>query len=229
MTPAEGGWRVVIVDAVDEINRNGANALLKILEEPPKQALLLLVAHNAGRLLPTLRSRCRLLALPPLSPSAVIAALRRADPKLDNEEAAGLTQLAEGSIGRAMALHSQGGLALYRDMVRLLEGLPHLRISELHDFADRFARQNEGLKLLGVLLTGWLAQALRLAAGGSTHDVSPQDVSLQRRLMQQTGIERCLSLWEGLQTLFDRADAVNLDGRQVVLNAFLAVEKACRS
>src|ERR1700688_1149105 len=72
LTPAEGGWRVVIVDGADEMNRNAANALLKILEEPPQQALLLLVAHSPGRLLPTIRSRCRRFPLAPL-PAAIVA------------------------------------------------------------------------------------------------------------------------------------------------------------
>ncbi len=66
-TAGEGGWRVAIVDAVDELNDQGANALLKMLEEPPRRALLLLVSHSAARVLPTIRSRCRLLALHPPS------------------------------------------------------------------------------------------------------------------------------------------------------------------
>src|SRR4029077_16302490 len=67
LTPAEGGWRVVIVDGADEMNRNAANSLLKILEEPPRRTLLVLVAHSVGLLLPTIRSRCRHISLPPLS------------------------------------------------------------------------------------------------------------------------------------------------------------------
>src|SRR5437879_2215507 len=71
LTPAEGGWRVVVVDGADEMNRNAANAMLKILEEPPRLALLLLVAHSPGRLLPTIRSLCRRLPLAPLPPAIV--------------------------------------------------------------------------------------------------------------------------------------------------------------
>ena len=72
LTPAEGHWRVVIVDDADQMNRNAANALLKVLEEPPKRAVLLLLSDNPGRLLPTIRSRCRMLALKPLSAGAVV-------------------------------------------------------------------------------------------------------------------------------------------------------------
>ena len=70
-TPAEGGWRVVIVDGADEMNRSASNALLKVLEEPPRRALLLLVAHSPGRLLPTIRSRCRRFPVPPLPPPVI--------------------------------------------------------------------------------------------------------------------------------------------------------------
>ncbi len=65
LTPAEGGWRVVVIDCADDLNRNAANAVLKVLEEPPRRALLLMVSHNPGRLLPTIRSRCRMLVLKP--------------------------------------------------------------------------------------------------------------------------------------------------------------------
>jgi len=77
-TAGEGGWRIAIVDAVDELNRAGANALLKVLEEPPQRALLLLVSHSAARVPATLRSRCRVLTLRPLSPDDVAAALAAA-------------------------------------------------------------------------------------------------------------------------------------------------------
>ena len=81
LTPAEGGWRVVIVDGADEMNRNAANALLKILEEPPRRALLLLVAHSPGRLLPTIRSRCRRFPLAPLPPRNRPSAARALPPR----------------------------------------------------------------------------------------------------------------------------------------------------
>src|SRR5437763_12254789 len=95
LTPAEGGWRVVIVDGADEMNRNAANALLKILEEPPSRALLLLVAHSPGRLLPTIRSRCRRFPLMPLPEAIVAALLGHYRPDLDPDAAAAVTALAE--------------------------------------------------------------------------------------------------------------------------------------
>ncbi len=120
MTPAMGEWRVAIVDAADEMNRNAANAVLKILEEPPPKAVLLIVAHAPGRLLPTIRSRCRRLALQALADDTVIQLLADYAPDTKPDERSALAGLAEGSIGRALELSSAGSLCLYREMVDVL-------------------------------------------------------------------------------------------------------------
>ena len=99
LTPAEGGWRVVVVDGAEELNQASANALLKILEEPPPRAILLLVCSAPGRLLPTIRSRCRRLRLTPLSDAAMADLLARYLPQLDADERGRLITLAEGSPG----------------------------------------------------------------------------------------------------------------------------------
>ena len=94
---AMGGWRVVIVDCADEMNRNSANALLKILEEPPQRTLLLLVSHAPGGLLPTIRSRCRRLELAPLPDAIVSELIHHYEPGLDPAEVRQLTEIAGGS------------------------------------------------------------------------------------------------------------------------------------
>src|SRR6266446_4070113 len=113
LTAAEEGWRIVIVDGAEEMNRNAANALLKILEEPPRRALLLLVSHNPGRLLPTIRSRCRKLPLKPLGESEVVRLIGRYRPDIGYDDGRALARLAQGSIGRALDLAGAGGLDLY--------------------------------------------------------------------------------------------------------------------
>ena len=115
LTPAEGGWRVVVVDGADEMNRNAANSLLKILEEPPRDALLLLVAHSPGRLLPTIRSRCRRFPLAPLPAAIVRRLLAQYRPDLPEHQAEALTALSAGSIGRALDLAAAGGVEIARD------------------------------------------------------------------------------------------------------------------
>ena len=121
-TAGEGGWRVAVIDSVDELNDESANALLKVLEEPPREALLLLVSHAQGRVLPTIRSRCRLLMLRPLSTANVArgaaAALGRSTDEPDVQEAAAL---ADGSIGQAQPalVRRVGPIHSFRRALRL--------------------------------------------------------------------------------------------------------------
>ena len=114
LTPAEGGWRVAIVDGAEEMNQSSANALLKILEEPPRRAILLLVCGAPGRLLPTIRSRCRRLRLDPLRTDAMERLLAAYLPDLAADERDRLVTVAEGSPGRALLLAREEGLAIAR-------------------------------------------------------------------------------------------------------------------
>lgn len=232
LTPGEGGWRVVIVDAADEMNRSSANAILKVLEEPPRQTLMLLVAHSPGRLLPTIRSRCRRLLLKPLGDDLVIRLLRRQKPDLSDDDALSIARLAEGSIGKALALEAEGGLDLYREMVVLLSALPRLDIPALHAFGDKVARADESFRTVTELFSWWLSRAAVNGAGegrGQGREVMPGEASLQRRLVNAAGLDRWVEVWEKTTHLFGRAEAVNLDRKQVVLNAFLALERLCRA
>jgi DNA polymerase-3 subunit delta' len=100
--PALTERRVIVVDAIDDLERNAANALLKSLEEPPQGTIFLLVSHAPGRLLPTIRSRCRLLRFEPLADADVAAILRRELPEADAAEIGALTRAGCGSPGRAL-------------------------------------------------------------------------------------------------------------------------------
>jgi DNA polymerase-3 subunit delta' len=231
LTPAEGHWRVVVVDGADLMNRNAANALLKILEEPPQKALLLLMSDNPGRILPTIRSRCRMLPLKPLGGAAVEEALARYRPDLAPAERAALARLAEGSIGRALDLAAAGGLGLYRALLKLLEKLPQLDGVALHALADRLARGDgeDAFRLASELLPGWVARMVTLAAGGNGAGAAlPGEAEAMRRLAQRRSLEQWIEVWENLTHLFTLADGVNLDRKQVVLNAFFALEEAAR-
>ena len=232
LTPAEGGWRVVIIDSADEMNRNAANAVLKILEEPPRNALMLLVSHSPGQLLPTIRSRCRRLMLQPLPDAAVADLLRHHRPELAAADIAALAKLAEGSIGKALALADEGGLDLYRDVLNLLNGLPRLDIPALHAFGDRVARpENDGaFHTVTELLVWWLARLVRAGGrqGRGMTEVVPGEAALISRLLAVASLEHWLEVWEKTTTLFARTEAVHLDRKQAVLGAFLSVERLAR-
>ncbi len=212
------------------MNRNASNAVLKILEEPPERCVLLLVSENPGRLLPTIRSRCRRLALKPLARAQVEEAIIRLRPDIGGEDARRAAQLAHGSIGRALELATTGGLALYRDLTMLLQQLPQVEGEALHLFADRMARGGgeDGFALLAELLPSWIARMVALVAGGEADAVLPGEAQAMRRLAGRRSLDQWAEVWEKLADLFDAADGINLDRKQVVLNAFFALEAAAR-
>lgn len=227
-TTAEGGWRVVVIDGVDRMNASGHNALLKILEEPPERALLLLVTEAPGGLLPTIRSRCRKLMLAPLAESLVQDLLRRHRPDLSESDRVALAHLSEGSIGRALGLAAAGGLEVYRQLFRLLSTLPRLDLKAAHAFADAMTRKGDEATwtTLTELLVWWLARMVRaLAKGAAPAEIVPGEAELVRRLASG-GLDRWLEVWENTASQFARADAANLDRKQVVLNALLGIEAA---
>lgn len=219
LTPAEAGWRVVIVDGADEMNRSAGNALLKILEEPPRRALLLLVAHSPGRLLPTIRSRCRRVPLSPLPDAAVLQLLGRYRPGLSRADATAIAALASGSIGVALDLAAAGGLDLYRS---LLDMMAKPRGAELHAFADRLARSDaeDSYRLVQELLALVLARFARHAAGRA----EPGEAAIEQ-LSTRAAAARWAELRNAVSENFARADGLNLDRKQALLGAFFAVER----
>ena len=233
MTPAMGASRIAIVDSADEMNRNSANAVLKILEEPPPNAVLLIVAHAPGRLLPTIRSRCRRLALKPLDDDTVVKLQGEHAPDTRPEERQALARLAEGSIGRALELSSAGSLELYREMVEVLATLPDLDMPRLHGFAERFAKRGEEAnadwRSLNYLFDGWLKGLARQAAlSAEAAPVVPVESGLRTRLLTGASLDRWLEASDKVAELFNRADAVNLDRKQTVMGSFFALQSAMR-
>ncbi|MDP6804744.1 MAG: DNA polymerase III subunit delta' [Rhodospirillales bacterium] len=231
LTPAEGGWRVVVIDSADDMNRNAANALLKVLEEPSAWALLILVSHNPGRLLPTVRSRCRRLGMRALTDADVGDLIERYAPGLGTDDHATLTRLSDGSIGRAVALAEEGGLDLYRELVALLETWPRLDTEALHRFGDRLGRRGaeDAFRTVGELTRWWLARMIALGAAPGGKEVPSLDGAereIMVRLLAGAGLDRWLEVWEKVNGLLERAEGANLDRKQVVINALLALETA---
>ena len=229
LSTAEGGWRVVIVDAAEDMNRNAANALLKSLEEPPPRALMLLISHSPGRLLPTIRSRCRSLALSPLPDGTVEDLLARYAPETAPGDRLALVRLAEGSIGKALDLQAMGGVEQFRALMEMLNGLPRLSIPALHAFTDKMARADDGFRLTAELLVWWLGRMI--AAGG--HGALPPEIvagegALMVRLHGAAALDRWVAVWEKITQLFARTEAVNLDKKQALLSAFLSIQAEAR-
>lgn len=228
LSATDGGRRVVIVDAADELNPSAANAILKLLEEPPANALLLLVAHRPAALLPTIRSRCRMLRLGPLGPDDLAAALAQALGAPPANPAA-LAELAGGSAGEAVRLIAGEGLQLYARLVALLAGLPQVDRPALHALADEVAgRGAEAQFDLVLRLTELLlARTARAAATGQAlPEAAPGEARLAARLALPAGTWARLAAEVPARARQGRA--VNLDPAALVVDMVLRLEKAAR-
>jgi DNA polymerase III subunit delta' len=226
LTAADGGRRVILVDAIDEMNTSAANALLKILEEPPARTTMLLVSHQPARLLPTIRSRCRELRCGTLAPGALAQALEGAGVEAPGDPAA-LAELSGGAPGQALELVTLDGLGTYAELVALLAGAPAL------DRA-RAVRLTEGLRANDprtALVVRLIETALaRLSATGAGHpparEAAPGEAAMLARLAPGRAAAHA---WAGLhESLGARARhglAVNLDPSALILDMVLTINE----
>lgn len=211
LTPAEGGWRVVIVDGAEEMNQASANALLKILEEPPPRAVLLLVCSAPGRLLPTIRSRCRRLRLSPLNDEIMARLLGDFLPGLGPDERGRLIMLAEGSPGRALGLAEQEGLTVSALVDKVLAELPRLAPQKAYEVADALGRSETGFSTFMDLLRAGIAAAVRESVRGRA---DPE----QARLVGLRSLDAWGEVWQGLTKLQDETERFALDKRQAIVS-----------
>ena len=224
LTPGEAGWRIIIVDAADEMNPSAANAILKMLEEPPARTVFFLLSHAPGRLLPTIRSRCRRLRLEPLQPDLMATLLTRYLPDLSEDDRMVLAALGEGSIGAALRLEQSGGLTLYREIMGLLGQLRDLNITGVHALGDKMAR-GEGFVTFTWLLSGWMSRLIGAAARGqNSRNCIPGEGTLMTTLATAANLAQWMEVWDKVNQMLTRAERVNLDQKQVVVGVFLALQ-----
>lgn len=225
---AGGGWKVVIIDRLDQMGAGGHNAILKVLEEPPAATLFLLVASRVSTIPVTILSRCRRVNLPALSATVVGKLLERYHPTCHPDSRARLVGLAEGSIGRALDIARSDGELLYQRLLQLLDKLPPLVWEQVHVFADHL-EDDKQLETAGILLLGWLARLIRTAITGDSYPCElSQEGELAGRLLssQPFQIDRWLSARDEIADLFRQAEEATLEPRQVLLSAMRHLERA---
>jgi DNA polymerase-3 subunit delta' len=212
MTSGAGGWRVAIVDTADDMNDNAANALLKMLEEPPSNAMLLLLSNTPGRLLPTIRSRCQRLDLRPLDDASLSRVLAEHLPDTTTAERASLVRLAGGSIGAALTLATGEGGALAQEADRLIDHAREPDLLALLTLGEKLFRMRDGLEVFGNFLMESLSDRIRARA----RDGGP-------------GLERWVALLGRIQQGFARANGLHLEPRQTVLSMARDMSQVARS
>lgn len=218
-TSGREGWRIALVRGADLMNRNAANALLKILEEPPQRALLLMTASTPGKLLPTIRSRCRPLALQPLSASAMADVLRGYQDGTDLAALDELQRLSSGSPGVALRLLENDGLQLYRDFIGLMQTPPRTLPEALLRFVGNGGKQEqERFDLVAGFCQNWLQRLIHLQATGEAREVMAGEGQLLRRMALLRPVDRWFELAEACQTRWQTASQASLDKRLVLMN-----------
>lgn len=231
LSAADGGRRVVIVDSADEMNPSAANALLKVLEEPPKGATLILISHQPARLLPTIRSRCRMLRMAPLAPDALAQALTQAGVHPDAPES--LSALSGGSAGDALRVIAEDGIALYGQIIRLLGTCPQIDRPGIVTLAEKATARGAEARL--DLLVRLLDLALtRLARTGAGHPPTPEACAGEAEVMARLApTPETAQTWAALQqelgARIGHGRAVNIDAQSLLMDAFLRVAELART
>lgn len=210
-TAGAGGWRIAVVDAADDLNPESANALLKVIEEPPKQSIFLIVCHQPGRLLRTIRSRCLHLPLEALSTEDTLRVLRNLPAEAVEAEEGPLHQaaaLSRGSPGRALDFIGSKGAAAFAEFLKRSKLSPATAVEIAAVFSGR--ETAEDYFIFCDLLVGWIgeqARAAALAGRGEALAAAHSDINSSLR----------------------QADALNLDRRQTVTDALMRLEEALKA
>jgi len=203
-TAAFGGWRVILVDAADDLNTASANALLKTLEEPPEKAMFFLIAHQPQRLLPTIRSRCRTLAFEPLGDADMRTLLAAFGGASGQEEA--ILAHAEGSIRQALRLREKGVVAFLSQVENALAMLPKRNPADIDRIADACKTGADGAQAMTDLLVEvehWLHARMRTAIASGVGVYTAASYA---------------DLWAKLQGEAATVEAFNLDRRAFVIS-----------
>lgn len=223
-TGGEGGWRIAIVDPADDMNPSAANALLKVLEEPPSRSLFFIISHTPGRLLPTIRSRCRRLDLTPLAVDAITTAIRdNGSVDADEEDIRLAAALAGGSLRRAILLLEEEGISTYRNFARFAAHVGDPDIVAMHALADSVSGRGANDAYEGFMETvrGWLARRVR-------GEPEPVPEATPGAAVRAVPLARWAEVWEKVAQSSTEADDLNLDRKQVVLSILMSLARAAR-
>ena len=230
MTANEDGWRVIIIDAIDDININAANYILKLLEEPPKNVLFLIIAHNLGRVLPTIKSRCRKVLLTPLNTEEMKSILSQFDLPKDQEIIDKACHLSEGSISRALQILNRISSDTITEISHLLGTNALIDRNNLEKTAEkwlRIGRKQDNDPIYNILdfFIFWISKCLRDIAKqrSPTDHNNPIDIDCIRSLIDRLGMEELCERLIKAQDILNDSTNLHLDRKQILYSVILTV------
>ena len=205
MTAALSPWRVAVIDSMDELNKEASNALLKMLEEPPPNTLFFLVSHAPGRLLPTIRSRCRRLTFDPLDDDAMTSILGAHSAGLSDAERKRIALMSFGSAGRALAFAELG-------------------LAKLEEAALAILRQGDPTNARRAELANDLGKKASADRYAAFLELAPSLIAREARSLRGASLERALDAYAKTRELAAVAPRVSLDPAATVfqIGGFLA-------
>ena len=202
LTYSGNKWRVLVIDTADDMNENAANAFLKLLEEPPVQAVIFLLSHNPGKLLPTIRSRCRSIHLTPLSKEEMKSFIIGSYPETENIDA--LVELSDGSIGKYYKLKEMNGLDYYQEIERLLDPAP-VDVTALFTFAEKVSKEEAIYDMVKDLLLSFVL------------------IRIKKAKMPKETLDLYLEIWDDMVQQFKDVKSLYLDKKSTLVSLMLKI------
>jgi DNA polymerase-3 subunit delta' len=220
-TPSEGTHRVVIVDSADELRMEAANCILKVVEEPPKNSVMILLSHG-GYVLPTIRSRCTFIRLRPLPQDEMCEVISRIMTNVTDSDVRQLCTVAEGSPGIAQMIYENDGLWMIGELAEIFHKFPRSDYLQFTKFAERVAKgggakNNKGWEVFCQIFNWYMANIAKAAAKGAEIEVS--GTALNSNILLPALLDE-ITAWQEMQA---GADTFNLDHKQVMVNTLLKI------
>lgn len=226
LTSSETPYRIVIVDSIDNMNSNAANSILKLLEEPPLNAMFILISHSPGKLLPTIRSRCRNIKMREMVASDALKVLQNISPDISEEISLSLIELASGSAGIAYNLHINKGIEIYSSIMGILSSLPKLDIVATQKLGESVSgKSNDNYwHITKMLLNKIIIDLTKLSALDSKGNTIDGKKSLHNiKLSVAISTENLLKIWSESNNLLEEADNLHLDRKAILMKIFLLI------
>lgn len=231
---ADGGKRIIIIDSADDLNKSSGNALLKLLEEPPKNTLFLLISHKPNVLLPTIKSRCQKLSFSNLDQADLAAVLGAIGCKIDQSEENALSILSKGSAGAACRIINSNCINLYKDILKIISSLPNLNINRTLQLSqDYFSKAKpDNFEIFYEMMQQFFSRLCKTAAMQSA--MLPSVSNEEARIMSNLCPSRkSASLWSEAANItlakLNKGYLLNINIESLIVDAFIYLEKCYKA
>ena len=231
---ADGGKRLIIIDTADDLNKSSSNAILKLLEEPPKNTFFLLISHQPNLLLPTLKSRCQKLSFSNLDQPDLGEVLKAVGCKVEPSDEVSLSILSKGSAGAACRIINSNCINLYRDILELASSLPNLNTNKTMQLSQNYftkAKSNE-FKIFLEMMQHFFTRLCK--TGAMQKPILPSVTDDEAKIMKNLCPSfKTAQLWSEVADItlakLNKGYLLNIDIESLILDAFIYLEKCYKT